>query len=384
VVLSAQINIVSRKGTVDSEFILDSGCTINLTYDINNLQNFRKLVKRRYIKCASGKRLEIVGVGFIQGIGEVYYVPGAKLNLLSITSLTQAGKAVTFTHDRVFLGGKVIGKLSGKLYVRNTEEDFCALSVAEDEIYSNDNVKLARTESPSMELLHRRYGHTNIDDIKALVRLEAVSGYNISQEKANPLHFHCDACATSKATKKSRDSTKKLPRPCLTSEKKELYFDCVYTDLIGPIQTKSTNGSLYGVTFTEMATRYRFFYPLNKKSDTLKAFMQLHTEVVALGYKIKTLKSDNGGEYVAQDFKDFCVLKEISQRFTTPHTPQSNSVSERFNRILGEHTRAMLTGANLPNHLWALAMQTITYLSNRLISPKCPLKRMTSFEMVSE
>jgi hypothetical protein len=164
VVLSAQINIVSRKGTVDSEFILDSGCTINLTYDINNLQNFRKLVKRRYIKCASGKRLEIVGVGFIQGIGEVYYVPGAKLNLLSITSLTQAGKAVTFTHDRVFLGGKVIGKLSGKLYVRNTEEDFCALSVAEDEIYSNDNVKLARTESPSMELLHRRYGHTNIDN----------------------------------------------------------------------------------------------------------------------------------------------------------------------------------------------------------------------------
>jgi hypothetical protein len=73
-----------------------------------------------------------------------------------------------------------------------------------------------------MELLHRRYSHTNIDDIKALVRLEAVSGYNISPEKANPQHFHCDACAMSKATKQSRDTTKQLPRPCLTPEKKEL------------------------------------------------------------------------------------------------------------------------------------------------------------------
>ena len=175
-VLSAQINIVSRKKNISSEFILDTGSTLNITNDINNLQNFHRLAKSRFIRCASGTRLEIFGVGFIPGVGEVYFVPGAKLNLLSILSLTRSGKAVTFTEDRVYLDGKVIGKLSGKLYVKNTEEDFCAPCVAEDEVFSNDNIELAQTESPSMELLHRRYGHTNIDDIKALVRLEAVSG----------------------------------------------------------------------------------------------------------------------------------------------------------------------------------------------------------------
>lgn len=110
--------------------------------------------------------------------------------------------------------------------------------------------------------------------------------------------------------------------------------------------------------------------------------MALNAEVVSLGYKIKQLKSDNGGEYIGQEFKDFCVLKEISQRFTTPHTPQSNSVSERFNRILGEHTRSMLHAAKLPNHLWPFVMQTVTYLSNRLISPKCPTKDKTPFELI--
>ena len=42
----------------------------------------------------------------------------------------------------------------------------------------------------------------------------------------------------------------------------------------------------------------------------------------------------------------------------------------------------MLHSANLPNHLWPFAMQTVTYLSNRLISPKCPDKRRTPFELI--
>lgn len=379
-----EVKIESRRSLDKSKFILDSGSTINLTSNKSILQNFKYLSRRRFVRCASGKRLEIMGVGFIYGIGEVFYVPDATVNLLSISCLTKSGKSITFTKDKVFLNGKLIGELDGKLYYKHVENDFCSQSVAEDEFFYSDDVHLLEEsdESPTMELFHRRYGHTNIADLKALIRLEAVTGYKISPEKANPDQFHCDSCAICKATKQSRDPTKSAPRPILTAEKKELYFDCVYTDVIGPMQTKGTKGHLYGLTFTEMATRYRFFYPLAKKSDTLKAFMSLNAEVVALGYKIKQLKSDNGGEYISEEFKNFCILKEISQRFTTPHTPQSNSVSERFNRILGEHTRSMLHSANLPNNLWPFVMQTVTYLSNRLISPKCPTKSKTPFELI--
>ena len=274
--MSVDVNIDTRKTKHSTEFVLDSACTINLTNNMINLKNYKSLKQSRYIRCASGKRLKIVGVGFIDKIGEVFYVPEATINLLSTLSLTQNGKNVLFTKDHVIVDGNVIGSLSGKLYVRNIEEEFCAPCVAEDEIFNDDNIVLQQNETPTIELLHRRYGHTNIEDIKALARLEAVTGYNISPQKSNPQQFHCEACAMSKAVQQSRDTTKKLPRPCVTAEKKELYFNCVYTDLIGPMQTKSTKGHFYGVTFTEMATRYRFFYPLKKKSETLSAFEQLN------------------------------------------------------------------------------------------------------------
>ena len=67
---------------------------------------------------------------------------------------------------------------------------------------------LQQNETPTIELLHRRYGHTNIEDIKALARLEAVTGYNISPQKSNPQQFHCEACTMSKAVQQSRDTTK--------------------------------------------------------------------------------------------------------------------------------------------------------------------------------
>ena len=40
------------------------------------------------------------------------------------------------------------------------------------------------------------------------------------------------------------------------------------------------------------------------------------------GKKVKALCTDNGGEYVSQQFKDFCVAEGIRQELTTPHNPQ--------------------------------------------------------------
>ena len=38
--------------------------------------------------------------------------------------------------------------------------------------------------------------------------------------------------------------------------------------------------------------------------------------------KIEALRSDNGGEYVSQEFKDFYAVEGIKQELTTPHNPQ--------------------------------------------------------------
>nr|GEV22175.1 hypothetical protein [Tanacetum cinerariifolium] len=45
---------------------------------------------------------------------------------------------------------------------------------------------------------------------------------------------------------------------------------------------------------------------------------------------IKALRSDRGGEYISQEFKDY--LKACVQQLTPPYTPQHNGVSERRNQ----------------------------------------------------
>ena len=82
-----------------------------------------------------------MGVGYIHGVGDVYYVPGATLNLLSISSLTKSGQSVTFTKDKVFLNDKLIGRLNEKLYFKYVESDFCSPLVAEDESFYDDKLR---------------------------------------------------------------------------------------------------------------------------------------------------------------------------------------------------------------------------------------------------
>jgi len=60
------------------------------------------------------------------------------------------------------------------------------------------------------------------------------------------------------------------------------------------------------------------------------------------GKKIRALRSDNGGEYVSQEFKDFCVAKGIKRELRTPHNPQQNWVAKRKNITIVGASQVML------------------------------------------
>lgn len=47
------------------------------------------------------------------------------------------------------------------------------------------------------------------------------------------------------------------------------------------------------------------------------------------------------------------------------YTPQQNGVAERANRTLVEMARCLMLQANLPQTLWAEAINTATYIRNR-------------------
>ena len=93
---------------------------------------------------------------------------------------------------------------------------------------------------------------------------------------------------------------------------------------------------------------------------------------------VKSVRSDNGGEYVSKAFTKFCAEKGITQQMTNPYTPEQNGVSERLNRTIIEAVRSMLIHSNLPSKFWAEAVQTAVYVQNRV--PTSAVRNMTPYE----
>jgi len=95
---------------------------------------------------------------------------------------------------------------------------------------------------------------------------------------------------------------------------------------------------------------------MKKKDQTLLKFCEFKAlEEKESRKKIKDLCSDNGGEYVSQQFKDFCTAEGIKRELTAPHNPQYNGVAERKNRSIVGASRVMLHDQSLPLHFWAKA-----------------------------
>jgi transposase InsO family protein len=85
------------------------------------------------------------------------------------------------------------------------------------------------------------------------------------------------------------------------------------------------------------------------------------------GKRTRTVRTDNGGEYINHELGDYFKKKGISHQTTVRYTPEQNGAAERLNRTIMERVRAMLEDSQLPPTLWAEAAVTANYI--RLRSP---------------
>jgi hypothetical protein len=54
--------------------------------------------------------------------------------------------------------------------------------------------------------------------------------------------------------------------------------------------------------------------------------------------------------------------------FTTPYSPQQNSIAKRFNRTLLERLIVVIIAKNIPKFLWPYIVKSVTYIKNRTYS----------------
>lgn len=118
----------------------------------------------------------------------------------------------------------------------------------------------------------------------------------------------------------------------------------------------SLNGCQFYVIFIDDYSRRTWIYFLKHKdsSEVLSKFKDFKALVENLsGHKIKTFRSDNGGEFTSDIFKDFCISVGIKRERSVPYNPQQNGIAERKNRSIVESARAMLHDQNLHYSFWA-------------------------------
>ena len=106
-------------------------------------------------------------------------------------------------------------------------------------------------------------------------------------------------------------------------------------------------------------------------------FVKFRTSVEKqLDFKIKSLQSDDGGEFKA--FSSYLVAHGIKHRFSYPYTPERNGWVERKLRQVTETGLALLTKASLPLSFWLYAFHTAIFLINCL--PTKMLKYQSPFQ----
>jgi transposase InsO family protein len=109
----------------------------------------------------------------------------------------------------------------------------------------------------------------------------------------------------------------------------------------------------YYAIFVDDYSRFTKLYILRTKDEASEMFIKYKTEVKNQKNKrIKRLRTDRGGKYASNSFKEFCEQNDIIHEVTPPYSPKSNGVAERKNKILKEMMNAMLVSSRLPTNMW--------------------------------
>jgi len=292
---------------------LDSGSYFHMT---GNKQLFSILEQKdlhMHIDMGDHGRYNATGIGIVNFerdsgknfiLKYVMHVPGLKNNFVSVAMLKFLGYDVVLSEGNVFLRHKCTGKVKKigvhvkKLYKLDVYG--CATLISKlDELVSWG----------TDELWHRRLGNLHHGALRIMQQI------SIGLPKGTLAHRDtCKGCTMGKYKK-------------ATFHEKEnqvvTILERVHSDVCGPFSIVSKEKCMYYVIFVDDFSRKCWIFFMQKKDQTFSKFCEFKALVEKyIGKKVKALRSDNGGEYISNEFKNFCVKEGIQRELIAPHNPQ--------------------------------------------------------------
>ena len=297
---------------------------------------------------------------------KVLYIPGFAANLISIKEAKKSGASFIMHATGCTIkmdGHTILDAKDGTNGIAYIESSTTGTVQPTPKIYA---FPAAIKDTP--ELWHARLGHLGYDNVKTLLTGDIVKGPKISFNPADTAP--CEPCLIGKATR--------LPFPSSST----VYTrpnELISMDLCGPMSVPSYGGTLYSAVYIDHATNASIIRLLKAKSEVSATTQEVLTLMENItDYKIKAIRTDNGGEYINTELYSFFKGKGIEPQTTMPYTPEQNGKAERLNRTLINKVLPMLYAADLPLEAWGEAMVTANYLRN--ISPVTG-KTKTPFEL---
>nr|GEV78457.1 hypothetical protein [Tanacetum cinerariifolium] len=251
-------------------FIIDSGCSKNMTGNLKLLINFFEKFLGT-VKFGNDQIAPILGYGdLVQGavtIKRVYYVEGLNHNLFSV-------------------GSRGTDLYSIKLQDTNSPNPICLM---------------AKATSSQAWLWHRSLSHLNFDTINLLSKNDIVVG--LPKLKFVKDHL-CFSCELGKAKRKSFH-TKLTP-----SSTRQLQL--LHMDLCGPMRVASINGKKYVLVIVDDYSRYTWTYFLRSKDETPEVLIDfLRLVQRGLQAQVRVNRTDKGTEFLNQSLHAYFAAEGI-------------------------------------------------------------------------
>jgi hypothetical protein len=287
---------------------------------------------------ANGAAIPILGTGsaVIQGssgpivISKAFYTPDLSNSLIALSHYICLGYSVVPTADGL---GFACRRANHTLCTGTTTEHVLLISLNEPKALSVVN------HQPTALDLHRALGHPSIKYLKKAFPDVLIPA--VKCQVCNLSKMHCQPFSGS------------FPRASKPLE-------VIHMDLCGPMKPASRGGNLYSLKIIDGFSKYRFIYPITRKSDTFTTFKTFLAEVENVtGHKLILVVSDNRGEFVNHQFLTLFLTHGIQHLTTARYTPQQNPFAERGNHTTIERAQAMLATVGMPLHWWGKAFTTL-------------------------
>ena len=355
--------------SVNFRLLVDSGAS---THIINNQKYFTSLDKnfrseKHTIQLADGTKTK--NTVQAQGNAEVIFedtrgnkqkvllknalfVPSFQQNIFSIPAATNEGATVNFYNNAGILQ---FGDSS--FHIKKTKNLY----------YINNVVKSCVEQTKTLQDWHNILGHCNVRDILKLQ--DHVDGMKIIGTKTEQLN--CETCLLGKMNNvrnKQPDVRAKAP------------LDLIHLDLAGPIEPIAKNGFKFALICVDDYSNLVCVYFLKHKSDTMHAFRKFLCDMSPYG-KVKKVRSDQGGEFISNEFSSLLMNNFIRHEKSAPYSPHQNGTAERHWRTLFEMGRCILLESKLPKYMWTYAIMASAYIRNRCFNQRIG---KTPFEAVAK